>query len=223
LYDIFFLSHGESIADLNWQEFTSKYENLPHARRVDGIDGILNAHKYCAALSRTSNFFVIDADNEVLDVDFSIKLSIYDKNYVHIWKAKNPMNDLVYGWGGIKLFPKKLLLKLDYMPLDMTTSFPLKIMSELGSITHFNTSAFDTWRSAFRECVKLSRNDDKESNKRLNVWCSVAHGPYSDWCLAGACAGREHGVKYKNDPDMLMKINDWAWLEKKFEDVKKSS
>jgi hypothetical protein len=218
MYDIFFLSHGEPYADANWNVLRNVY---PHARRVNGIDGILNAHKHCAFISRTLNFFVIDADNEILDVDFGIKLSVYDKDYVHVWRAKNPVNGLVYGWGGIKLFPKRFLLSIETMPLDMTTSFPLKIMDTVGSITHFNTSPFDTWRSAFRECVKLARADDAESYQRLQTWCKIAKGPYADWCLDGACKGREHGLKYKTDTDMLMKINDWAWLAEKFEDASK--
>lgn len=213
MYDVFFLNYNDPLADVNWNIL---YEKIPYARRVDGIKGILNAHRHCASLSRTSNFFVVDADNEVLDPEFSIKLSVYDKNYVHIWRAKNPLNELEYGWGGIKLFPKKILLGRDEMPLDMSTSFPLKVIPEVGSITHFNSSAFNTWRSAFRECVKLSHNDDAESYQRLKVWCNVANGIYSDACLSGACAGREHGLKYENEPEMLLKINDWLWLEERY-------
>ncbi len=26
---------------------------------------------------------------------------------LHVWRAKNPINDLIYGVGGVKLFPKK--------------------------------------------------------------------------------------------------------------------
>ena len=216
MYDVFFLSYHELLADFRWGELLKL---APHARRIDGIPGILNAHKHCAEQSRTSNFFAIDADNEIVhDFDFNIKLSIYDKNLVHIWRAKNPLNGLVYGWGGIKLFPKKLLLALDDMPIDMTTSFPLKIVPVTGSTTYFNTTAYDTWRSAFRECVKLAKNDDYQSYERLQVWCKTAKGMHSEACLTGANAGREYGLKYKDDPDMLMKINDWSWLEAMYKD-----
>jgi hypothetical protein len=217
MYDVFFLSHGEPLADFHWNQLLKK---APHARRVDGIDGILNAHRHCAEISKTSNFFVIDADNEVLDVfNFTIKLPTYDKDFVHIWKAKNPLNGLIYGWGAIKLFPKKLLLNLEDMPIDMTTSFPLKIISVIGSITHFNTSPYDTWRSAFRECVKLSQSDAPESQERLKIWCSKAKGAYSDICLIGAKSGRDYGLTYKNESAMLSNINDWSWLKERYEEL----
>lgn len=214
-YDLFLLSHGEPMADLHWRALVQR---APHARRVDGINGILAAHQHCATLARTSHFFVVDADNEITDIDFSIKLPDYDKRYVHVWRARNPLNGLVYGWGGIKLFPRKLLLQQQVMPLDMTGSFPLKLVPIVGSITHFNTSPFATWRSAFRECVKLVRSPTDESRERLAVWCDVARGPYAEWCLLGARDGREYGITHHDQPDMLSKINDWLWLEQRFKD-----
>lgn len=202
------------MADLHWYALQSAQ---PHARRPDPIDGILAAHRNCARLSRTVNFFVVDADNEIINVDFKIKLPVYDKDYVHVWRARNPLNGLVYGWGGVKLFPKKLVLDQINMPMDMTTNFPLKIVDIVGSITHFNTSPFDTWRSAFRETVKLSRNDDQESRERLETWCTIAKGTYADLCLRGACEGRDYGLSC-DSPEMLMKINDWTWLQERFND-----
>jgi hypothetical protein len=215
MYDLFFLSHHEPQAEIHW---LTLQKNNPHAKRVDGIDGILNAHRFCARQARTSNFFVMDADNEILDaMDFSVRLPDYDKDFVHIWRARNPMNGLIYGWGGIKLFPRKLLLDQQEMPLDMTTSFPLKIMPVVGSVTHFNSDPFNTWRSAFRECAKLVGHDDPESRERLAAWCTVANGSYSDWCLRGASMGRDHGITCKADPSLLMKINDWTWLRSLFD------
>jgi hypothetical protein len=211
-YDLFFLSHGEPMAEWHWRNLL---RTQPHARRVDGIDGILAAHRQCASLARTTNFFVVDADNEILDCDFHLRLADHDKQYVHIWRARNPVNGLVYGWGGIKLFPRKLLLGVEQMPLDMTTSFPLKIVDVIGSVTHFNSSPFSTWRSAFRECVKLARNSDPDSRARLDVWCSTAHNLYADWCLTGASAGRHYGMT-QTDPAALLRINDWPWLHEQF-------
>jgi hypothetical protein len=213
-YDLFFLSHGEPMADLHWQILS---RSQPHARRVDGIDGIRAAHRECARLSRASHLFVVDADNEILDIDFCVRLPEYDKQYVHVWRARNPVNDLIYGWGGIKLFPRKLLLAEAEMPLDMTMSFPLKLMAGIGSVTHFNTSAYDTWRSAFRECVKLACSDTDESRERLAVWCSEAHGMFAEDCLRGARMGRDHGLAHREDRSMLLRINDWPWLQEQFE------
>jgi hypothetical protein len=216
MYDLFFLSHNEPFADIHWRALSKDH---PHAKYVDGIDGILAAHRHCAVQARTTNFFVVDADNEILDVDFKIKLADYDREFVHVWRARNLVNGLVYGWGGVKLFPRKLLLAREDMALDMTTSFPMKIMPVIGSVTHFNTSPFNTWRSAFREAVKLVLNDDQDSRERLETWCTVAHGPFSLWCLRGACMGRDYGAVHKDDMAMLLNINDWTWLRNLFESV----
>ena len=31
----------------------------------------------------------------------------------HVWRSKNPVNELVYGYGGVKLLPTKLTLDMD--------------------------------------------------------------------------------------------------------------
>jgi hypothetical protein len=209
-YDVFFLSHDEPLADSHWQRLQ---QLAPHARRIDGIDGIRNAHRQCARLARTSLFFVVDADNEVLDFDFRIRIPVYDQAYVHVWRAMNPVNNLIYGWGGIKLFPRKLLLDEAVMPLDMTSSFPMKIVEQIGSITRFNTSGFDAWRSAFRECVKLSVVDTIESRERLHIWCSVANGDFAEDCLRGAREGHDFA---RTHPADVGRINDWAWLRARY-------
>lgn len=203
------------MADRHWARLSALQ---PHARRVEGIDGILNGHRRCAALSRTSHFFVVDADNEVLDFGFDVRLPTSDKEYVHLWYARNPLNRLEYGWGGIKLFAKRAVLSRTAMSLDMTMGFPLKIIPEVRSITHFNTSPFNTWRSAFREAVKLAQNEDAESQQRLATWCRVASGPFADWCLKGATFGREWGLANHGESSMLHKINDWQWLSSTFKE-----
>src|SRR5882762_4443847 len=107
MYDIFFLSFNEVDAYKNYLYCCQRW---PRLKRVDNIVGILNAHKECAKQSTTSMFYVIDADNRPKDFDFTYEVPSYDKKYVHLWYAKNPVNNLEYGWGGIKLFPKKLIM-----------------------------------------------------------------------------------------------------------------
>lgn len=171
----------------------------------------------CARRARTGHFYVVDADNEVTDFDFGYKVPFYDVGYVHLWQAKNPVNGLVYGWGGIKLFSKKMLLGHTRNSLDMTTGFPLKLMEGVKSVTHFNYAPFETWRSAFRECVKLSISEDPDAVGRLAVWTSIAHGPFAEFCLKGANEGRCYGLENRSDPEKLALINDYDWLRERFE------
>ena len=44
----------------------------------------------------------------------------------HVWRSKNPINDLLYGYGGVKLFPKQALLDFDDWHIDFTYSASFK-------------------------------------------------------------------------------------------------
>lgn len=183
---------------------------------MNGIKGIQEAHRACAAAARASHFFVVDSDNEVLDPSiFRLKLPEWDAQYVHLWHARNPVNDLEYGWGAVKLFPKAVFAD-DRPKLDMTTSFPLKIIPEVKSVTHFNVSAEETWRSAFRETVKLSQQSSEEAQERLLAWTTTARGAHAEMCLRGAKEGLAYGLEKTDDPDALRLINDYDWLSDRF-------
>jgi hypothetical protein len=218
MYDVFFLSYDEPMAASHWNMLK---RNVPTARSVTGIDGIHSAHLECAKLCKTSHFFVIDADNEVLSYDFTFKIPRWDSDYAHLWYARNPLNGLEYGWGGIKLFPKRSVLNMSSGSLDMTTSFSLKVVPEIKSRTHFNYAPLETWRSAFRECVKLSISSDPDAATRLETWKTVAEGPYSKECLEGAEAGSQYACANRDNPDAIRKINDFKWLSTQFEDRKR--
>jgi hypothetical protein len=144
---------------------------------------------------------------------------------VHVWRSQNPINGLVYGYGGVKLLPTQLTLNMDMSKPDMTTSISskFKAMPEISNITAFNTDPFSTWKSAFRECVKLSsktidRQKSKETKERLDVWTSEgADNLYGTYAISGAKAGLEYGLKNKGDVNALKKINDFDWLKEMFE------
>lgn len=215
MYDLFMITYDEPMADYHWRAL---HDRFPSARRIEGVKGIHAAHRAAATASRTKHFWVVDADNEVIAQDFSYKVPEWDSGYVHLWHAKNPVNGLVYGWGGIKLFPRRVVLDRTEDGLDMTTSFELKIIPECASITHFNYAPFETWRAAFREAVKLTLAGDPESRERLDIWTSRAEGAYSEWCLSGAIDGQAHATAHNGNIKEISKINDYEWLKSRFEE-----
>ena len=224
MYDIFFISYGEPNAEANWTKLKSRF---PHAKRVKDVEGIHQAHMTAAKRSFTPMFWVVDADAEVLD-SFQFDYSVWEGDYdiVHVWRSRNPVNDLIYGYGGVKLLPKKLTLALDTTKIDMTTSIGsrFKAMPEISNITAFNTDSFSTWRSAFRECCKLSArviDSTDETVKRLDTWCSVAYGEFAEYAINGALAGRKYGELNQNNPEELYKINNYIWLREQYEDFTK--
>lgn len=224
-YDVVFISFNEPNADENYQELLKK---IPTAKRVDGVVGIHNAHIEAAKLCSTDMFWVVDADAEIDNsFDFSYQVPRWDKDTVHVWRSQNPINGLVYGYGGVKLFPRQLTLNMDTSKPDMTTSISSKFnaVPEISNVTKFNTDPFNTWKSAFRECVKLSskiidRQKDDETLKRLETWCSVgADKLYGEYAILGAKAGTEYGAENKDDMDKLKLINNFEWLKEKFNDT----
>ena len=179
-YDIIFISNGENNADKNYERLTSSY---PNAKRVDKVKGIHQAHIEAAKLVDTEMFWVVDGDAELLmDFELDYQIAYYDidgKRTVYVWRSMNPVNGLVYGYGGVKLLPTKLTLNMDVNTADMTTSISknFKGIPRMSNITAFNTDSFSAWKSGFRECVKLSsrtinRQKDDETTFRLKSWCS---------------------------------------------------
>jgi hypothetical protein len=231
MLDVFFLSYDETFADENF-EILQMF--APNAKRVNGIQGIFEAHKECARQSKTSHFYVIDAD-AIIDEKFSFSFTPSSSRFVYetvpetecvfVWQSLNPVNDLVYGYGGAKLFPKKKLLDAEHWNVDMTTTIGATFVPkiQISNITAFNTDPFSSWKSAFRECAKLAsyiipNGDNAENEHRLHIWCTKGQSrPYGKYAILGGQQGRDFGERYRDQPNILNKINDFEWLKEVFE------
>jgi len=224
MYDIAFISYNELDAITNYLKLVLSF---PHNRviRIDGVKGIHQAHLAAAKQATTNMFYVVDADADILpEFKFDIRLDPSEEDIVHVWTSRNPINQLEYGYGGVKLLPRQLTLDMDTSKTDMTTSISsrFKSMKEVSNITKFNTDPLSTWRSSFRECVKLSSRIidgqiDTETSERLHTWqYNQSSKPFAEYSRGGASAGAWYGSTYKNDPEALYKINDYDWLEGQF-------
>ena len=175
-------------------------------------------------------FYVVDADATLEDsFIFDYFPTIWEEDIVHVWRCKNQINNLVYGYGGVKLFPTILIRNATNWHIDFTTSVSNKFkpMPEVSNITTFNTDPFNTFKSGFRECCKLSAGaisrQDEATQNRLNIWCTTGKDKvYGEYAIAGAIKGREWGELYKNNVEMLDKINDYDFLQEEFEKWKNS-
>jgi hypothetical protein len=218
MFDIIFMSYEEPNADKHWDLVKKKF---PWARRSHGVKGLPTAHQACAKMARTEMYYVVEGDNHITeDFDPSFKPDKYGKDAVYVYRARNSVNDLVYGYSGIKLFPTQKVLDVDVETVvDFTTAISTKFVPYpvVGSIVHYDTDPFNTWKAAFRECTKLTskiipgqKND--EDDARLKVWTTIGNGLYGDYSTAGARAGAEYG---KNNNDYT-NINNWEWLKERF-------
>ena len=223
-YEIVFISYNEHFADKNFTQLKLKFPTKK-IHRVNGVKGIHQAHIQAANLVSSKMFWVVDADAELVEsFDFDYQVVKHNQDAVYVWRSQNPINNLIYGYGGVKLLPTDLTRRVDITQPDMTTSIASKFISvpEVSNITAFNCDEFSTWRSAFRECVKLSskvinKQIDTETEERLAVWCSEGEDrPYGAWALKGAQAGRTYGEAYKGNAEALAKINDYDWLQEQY-------
>lgn len=223
-YDIVFISYNESNADDNFKKLQQRF---PRAKRIHGVKGIHQAHIKAAELSDTDMFFVVDGDAVIEDeFSFNYEVPIYDRDCVHVWRSRNPINDLEYGYGGVKLLPRQLTLDLDITSPDMTTSISkkFKIQPQVSNVSEFNVDEFSTWRSAFRECAKLASKTiqgqiDEETERRLETWTTIGRGRrFGEFAIRGATAGRTFGYTNRDNTNQLSLINDFSWLESKFKE-----
>jgi len=222
-YDVVFISYQEPDADENYENLKKK---APHAKRVHGVKGIHQAHIEAAKLCDTPMIWIVDGDATIVDdFEFDYQVPAWQHSHVHVWRSKNPINGLVYGYGGVKLFPREATINMDISKPDMTTSISDKFVAvkKISNITGFNTGEFETWKSAFRECCKLSsktidRQKDGETDQRLKIWCSVGRNkPFGEFAISGAKAGALYGARNKGDIQALKKINDFDWLKEQFD------
>ncbi len=214
MQDVIFISNGESMAEKNWEILKKQ---CPRAKRSTGITGRERAYKAAAELSNTPWFYAVFAKTEVLpSFNFDFMPDYFQQPKHYIFHSRNPLNGLEYGAMNINLYNKKLVLDTD-PGLDFTLSQRHAVIPECISISRFNTDPWITWRSAFREVLKLKREVELgttiEIKHRLDVWCAVANGENAEYCLQGAQDAIEYYKNVKGDYEALRLSFDWEWCQ----------
>jgi len=215
-YNVFMLSYKEDIdvVEQHIQAIERKGLTVKHVR---GVEGIFNAHKHCAEQCDSKLFWVVDADALVHDeFNFDYIPDVYDQDVVHVWNSRNQVTGEEYGYGGVKLFNTQQVADATSWGLDFTTGLSkrFKSMPQVSCVTNFNVDAYSTWRSAFRECVKLTLSDDPDALRRLSSWLHPQpDAQFVAEAEAGAKAGNKFALKNRDDSAVLNSINDYTWLE----------
>lgn len=207
--DIIFFSNGESCAEENYQRLVDM--NLPNRLvRVDGVNGRVASQYAAANASETPWYFLVNAKLRVDEsFDFSWQPDIMKSRRHYIFRARNPINGLVYGHMAMVANNKKLTLQTKGNGLDFTMESPHEIVNILSGEAVFN-SEWDIWRTAFRECIKLCNATDDESKERLHIWTTVGQSS------KGALDAVEYYNEVNGDFDKLKLSYDWAWLHEKY-------
>ena len=219
--DIIFLSNGEEGADSNYDHLLKLTKGLPNkVVRVDGIDGRVAAYHAAATSSSSPWMFTVFAKlkvNHKFDWNWQPDRLQIAKHY--IFTATNPVNRLEYGHQAMIAYNKNIVLSNLGKGLDFTLDDEHEVVDLNSGTAHFNTDAWSTWRTAFREAIKLRASDSTESADRLNTWLTVGTGNFSEYSLQGAKHAVEYYDEVSGDMDKLKLSYDWPWLRSRFDSI----
>lgn len=231
-FDIVYISYDEPNAEKNYSDLLNK---APWAKRVHGVKGSDSAHKAAANLSETDRFITVDGDNIVDPMFFDQKLNFTKdiSNSVISWSAKNHVNGLVYGNGGLKCWPKSYVLNMkthensdsddDVNKIEFCWGTEYIQMNNIYSEAFINGSPLQAFRAGFREGVKMSLDRGRKVDKmkfkesifiknyqRLCIWQSIgADTVNGQWSIYGA----RLGCYMTNCTDWdFVNVRDFDWI-----------
>jgi hypothetical protein len=222
--DTVYLSYDEP----QKEEFWIKIKNMvPWAKRVDGVKGSDAAHKAAAEASDTDRFILIDGDNLPDPNFFNHQLSLDSTNSdcVFRWRARNHINGLMYGNGGMSSWTRDFALNMrthentdgrDETTVEFCFDPKYVAMHDCYSTTYPNGSPFQAWRAGFREGVKMCLNQGRRPSvsefkervhrrnlDHLTIWHNVgADVENGMWAIAGARQGT-----------YMTMLTDWDYTE----------
>ena len=238
--DVIYLSYDEP----QKEDFWIHIKNLvPWAKRVDGVKGSDSAHKAAAELSNTERFILIDGDNLPdeaffdLTLDFRGKKADYKKAQYR-WRAKNHINGLYYGNGGLSSWTKEHVLNMkthENSDGDLKTNIEFCFhplywpMHNCYSTTFPNYSPKQSWRAGFREGVKMCSRDGSmptdcnsflkhvwsKNLQNLLIWQTIGRDVENGhWAILGARLGT-HYLMLRNWN--YLEVHDFDYLDKLWE------
>jgi hypothetical protein len=234
--DVFYISYDEPNAEEHWSDLLNK---VPWAKRVHGVKGFDAAHKEAARQSETERFITVDGDNIVMDDFFEQVLDVPDTDHdgnnisqsIFSWNAKNLLNGLVYGNGGLKCWPKEYALQMqtheaasDGEGMEFCWKLNYIQLNDTFSEVHQTASPFQAFRAGFREGVKMSLDQGKrvradefkdriwwQNYNRLQTWCNIGSDVENGlWAIYGARLGCYKTVL--SDWDINL-IADYEWFK----------
>ena len=238
--DCFFLSYDEPNREKHWALLL---EIAPWAKRVDGIKGFDAAHKQCAIGSDTEYLITVDGDNQVRPYFFDLSLTVPDqlRDCVLSWNSVNEINGLVYGNGGVKIWPKQFLLNMkshenaesESHAVDFCWDEKYIQLNNVYSTTYPNASPLQAFRSGFREGCKMTLNRGKIIDnveqmvgsvfrlniERLQIWGSLGEDVDNGfWAILGTRVGMHYTNVLKSDIGLVADYDAFAqyaesWLK----------
>jgi hypothetical protein len=213
--DIVFIENGEPHAEHNWNWLLNCLKNSSNrVSRVSGVKGRAAAYHAAARESSTPWFFAVFGKLHVKrEFDWTWQPDRMQQPKHYIFHAKNPVNGLVYGHQAMIAYNRELVLNNPGHGLDFTLDSPHEVVPVLSGTAYYDVSAWTTWRTAFREVIKLRSNlPDIESEYRLKRWLTQGKGSNGKWSIWGAEDAVAYYDEVGGDFDALKKSYEWSWL-----------
>ena len=239
--DLVFISFDEPLAERNFARI-SKVQ--PKAKRVHGVRGFNAAHRAAGLAAATDWVITVDGDTAALDwqvLGRRLDLPRAEAPCVLSFHARNGVNGLVYGNGGVKLWPRQLLLEMrtheealdDLAATEFCWTLPWYKLPTIASEIDITGSPLQAFRAGFREAVKLSTPDGRASfevfpemsleaaferhlwvghRQRLRIWCSV--GADVENGLFSIYGARLGAAMLHFDDWRASLINDFDWFRR---------
>jgi len=202
--------------------------------------GFDSAHKAAAELSETDFFISVDGDN-IINEKFLLETLDWSKtnpDAVHRWRAKNNVNGLVYGNGGLVGWSKQTCLNMrthenadtEENRLDFCWGVPHENLHNCYSTTVINAEKDQAFTAGYREGVKMGLDKGKpipangfnktvwpENLRVLSTWMTVgADVDNGKYAMLGARMGLYHTVL--DNPDEQNDIGDIEGMKEMFYD-----
>ena len=215
--DVIYVSAGETGEDHRY--LTLQGLTGGRVKWVHNVVGRENALKRAAEIAETEWFYCFPGKlmaNPDFNFDWQPRRSLGPMHY--IFYAENPVNGLLYGHQAAVCYHRELVLGTVDYGLDFTMSGRHDVMPVSSGIAQYDCDPVVTWRTAFREAIKLkyaADSGDSESADRLTVWLTVGEGRTGELSMLGAKHGVEYYAEVNGDPEKLQDSFSWEWLDKR--------
>lgn len=230
---VIFLAYEEPNREDN---FNHLKERVDHAIMIEGVKGFDAAHKAAAAAAKTERFVLVDGDAIVYDTFWDLVLRVPDKyeNGVLSFCARNVVNELSYGYGGLKIWTRDFInrMRTHEASESIHTAFEFCWLPNYFHFatewneTHINGSPKQAFRAGFRECAKLMAPEGVLmhfdslpwfTRRKLVQWMTLGYdAPNGEFACWGARTAFDLLSEGSMSPTL---VNDYETADQYFEDV----
>ncbi len=210
-FEAVMLSYDEPLAD----ELHARLQRVLGLRvkRLHGVRGMRRAYRLAAEVVDTEHFLLADGDFAVgTEFDACAVDPLPEAVSMRVWRAVNPLNGLVYGYGGLKLIRRSALRKLGEA-VDVLAALPgrIEFTADIAGTTRINQSPYHAWKAGFRECAMLARGSEYAMGEsltaeRIAAWIAGGAGQFAQFAVSGAREGVAFAHEAARTPQLFDRL-----------------